>query len=64
MVVAVFVDSDRPVFEDEAIVLAAISAVAPAEENCDISYGLNSDDLWDYKPNSRYGVTWGLPSPA
>ena len=41
----VFVDSDRAVFEDEAVVLAAISAVAPAEENCDISYGLNSDEI-------------------
>ncbi len=60
--VAVFVDSDRPVFEDEAIVLAAISAVAPAEENCDISYGLNSDDLGRYPHQDHtFGVTWGLP---
>ena len=60
--VAVFVDSDRPAFEDEAVVLAAISAVAPAEENCDISYGLNSDELGRYAWHERtYGVTWGLP---
>ncbi|SVB47877.1 uncharacterized protein METZ01_LOCUS200731, partial [marine metagenome] len=62
VVVAVFVDSDRPVFEDEAMVLAAISAVAPADENCDISYGLNSDELnTDYQLMGGYGVTWGLP---
>ena len=60
--VAVFVDSDRPVFEDEAMVLAAISAVAPADENCDISYGLNSDELnTDYQLMGGYGVAWGLP---
>ena len=47
--------------DGEAAVLAAISAVAPAEENCDISYGLNSDELSYYKPKGRYGVTWGLP---
>ena len=58
----VFVDSDRAVFEDEAVVLAAISAVAPAEENCDISYGLNSDELGRYPHQGRaFGVTWGLP---
>jgi hypothetical protein len=58
----VFVDSDRAVFEDEAMVLAAISLVAPAEENCDISYGLNSDELnTDYQLMGGYGVTWGLP---
>ena len=62
VVVAVFVDSDRSAFEDEAVVLAAISAVAPAVENCDVSYGLNSDELGRYPWHERtYGVTWGLP---
>ena len=60
--VTVFVDSDQAVFEDEAMVLAAISLVAPAEENCDISYGLNSDELnTGYQLMGGYGVTWGLP---
>jgi len=63
--VAVFVDFDRAVFEDEAMVLAAISAVAPADENCDISYGLNSDDLVTSvnRSDHGYGFAWGLPHP-
>ena len=63
MAVAVFVDSDRSAFEDESVVLAAISAVAPAEENCDISYGLNSDDLGRYPHHDHtFGVTWVFPT--
>ena len=62
VVVAVSVDSDRSAFENEAVVLDAISAIAPAdEENCDVSYGLNSDARGRHVWGDRvYGVTWGL----
>ena len=58
----VFADSDPRTHEDEAVVLAAISQIESAEENCDISYGLNTDELDIFQMvDSGYGVTFGLP---
>ena len=64
VVATVLDDPSSSMIEDEAVVLAAISAVAPAEENCILSSGYNTDDLWGWDPDGRvYGVTWGLPHP-
>jgi len=46
ILVAFFNDSHLSEFEDETLVVSALSTVDSVEHNCDISYGTNTDRVW------------------
>ena len=46
VLVAVFKDSPLSEFEDESVVVAALTPIDSVERNCEVSYGGNADRVW------------------